>query len=138
MGLTNGAAEHNRPAVARASSEFPTPLPNRLVGDNDPAFGQKIFDITEAQAEPIVVPDGVTDDFGWESVSVIGGSMAFHRFSLLAAPQLDNTPRTKIKIPRPSSSHSVTLPAIVASRSWTSTSTLASAERKNADQSRIG
>jgi len=33
------------------------------VGDNDPAFGRKIVDITEAPAEPMIEPDCVADDF---------------------------------------------------------------------------
>ena len=37
------------------------------------------------------MPDGVADDFGRKTVSVVGGSVAFHRLSLPAAAQLDNT-----------------------------------------------
>ena len=50
-------------------TEFPTPLPNRLVGDNDPALCQKIFDIAEAQAEPMIEPDGMADDLDRKTVS---------------------------------------------------------------------
>src|SRR5215472_12028411 len=40
-------------------SEFPAPLPNGFVRDDDSAFGQKIFHITKAQTEagPPVGPD---------------------------------------------------------------------------------
>ena len=57
----------------------------------DPALREQIFHIAEAQTKPIVMPDCVTDDFGGESVSVIGGSMRFHRLSLPSTRQLDNT-----------------------------------------------
>ena len=43
--------------------ECPTPLPNRFVGDRDPALGQQIFRVAEAETETMVEPDGVTDDF---------------------------------------------------------------------------
>jgi len=67
------------PGVAQASSapsertrvlrtEGPTPLPNRLVGDGDAPLSEEIFGIAEAQTEPVVVPDGVTNDVPRESV----------------------------------------------------------------------
>ncbi len=40
-----------------------TPLPNRLIRYGDTPFGEEIFDIPETQAETVVEPDGVTDDF---------------------------------------------------------------------------
>ncbi len=43
-------------------TELPTPLSNGLVGGQNPPFCKKIFDITEAQAEAVVEPDGVADD----------------------------------------------------------------------------
>ena len=65
------------PSVVR--TEFPTPLPNRLVGDNDPALGRKIFDITEAQAEPMIEPDGVADDLRRKSMSMVALPVVAHR-----------------------------------------------------------
>jgi hypothetical protein len=44
------------PGVRR--TEPPTPLPNRLVGDGDAPLSEEIFGIAEAQAEPVVEPDG--------------------------------------------------------------------------------
>ena len=41
-----------------------------------------IFDISEAQAEAVVEPDGVTDDFRRKSVSAIAGRVAAHRRTL--------------------------------------------------------
>jgi len=52
-------------------TELPTPLPDRLVGHDDPALGQEILGISEAQAEAVIKPDGVTDDLGREPVSVV-------------------------------------------------------------------
>jgi hypothetical protein len=40
-------------------TELLTPEPNRFIRDDDSAFGQKILDISEAQAESMVNPDGI-------------------------------------------------------------------------------
>ena len=50
-----------------------TPLPNRLVGHGNTAFGEEILDIPKTQAETVVEPDGVTDDFRGKSVSAVAG-----------------------------------------------------------------
>ena len=63
-------------------TELQTPLSDGFIGNDDPALGEQIFHIPEAQAEPIVMPDGVADYFGRKTVSVIGRSAAFHQFSL--------------------------------------------------------
>src|SRR5215468_955173 len=39
-----------------------TPFPNRLIGYDHPTFTQQFFDITEAQTEAKVQPDGVAND----------------------------------------------------------------------------
>ena len=38
-------------------------IPDRLIRHSDTPFGKEIFDISETQAETVVEPDGVTDDF---------------------------------------------------------------------------
>ena len=63
-------------------SEFPAPLPYGFVRNNYSAFGQKIFNITEAQTEAMIDPYGVADDFRRETVSVVAGSGALHEMSL--------------------------------------------------------
>ena len=63
-------------------SEFPAPLADSFVRNNDSAFGQKIFHITEAQTEAMLDPYGVADDFRRETVSVVTGSGALHEMSL--------------------------------------------------------
>ena len=62
------AVHNRRPTAApqRARIRRPeraTPLPNGLVGDCDPALGQEILGIAEADTKAVVEPDGVTDDF---------------------------------------------------------------------------
>ena len=58
------------------------PLPNHLVGDRHASLREEIFSIAEAEVESIVEPDGVADDVGWESISVIAGRLAPHRPTL--------------------------------------------------------
>ena len=50
---------------------FPTPLADRLIGDDDPAREQQFFDITVAEAKPEIEPHGVADDLGREAVVLI-------------------------------------------------------------------
>jgi hypothetical protein len=63
-------------------SEFPAPTADGFVRNNDSAFGQKIFHITEAQTEAMIDPYGVADDFRRETVSVVTGWGALHEMSL--------------------------------------------------------
>lgn len=62
------------PAVAQATlmplqisgvtrTELSIPHSNRFIGDDDSAFGEKIFDISKGQTEAMVDPDRVADDF---------------------------------------------------------------------------
>jgi hypothetical protein len=50
--------------------------------NNDSAFRQKIFNITEAQTEAMIDAYGVADDFRRKTVSVVTGSGALHEMSL--------------------------------------------------------
>jgi hypothetical protein len=72
-------SHHGRSIVG---SEFPAPLADGFVRNNDSAFGQKIFNITEAQTEAMINPHGVADDFQRETVSVVTGWGALHAMSL--------------------------------------------------------
>jgi hypothetical protein len=63
-------------------SEFPPPLSDGFVRNNDSAFGQKIFHITEPQTEAVIDPYGVADDFRREAVSAVAGWGAVHEMSL--------------------------------------------------------
>ena len=77
------------PRVRR--TEPPTPLPNRLVGHGDAPLSDEIFGIAEAQTEPVVEPDGLTDDVRWESVSVELAAGLVIGLLCQPPPQLDNT-----------------------------------------------
>ena len=52
-------------------SELETPEADGLVGDDDPPFSQQIFDISIAEREPVVEPNGTTDDFTWEPMTLV-------------------------------------------------------------------
>ena len=43
----------------------------RGTADCDAALSQKIFNIAVTEVEPIVEPDGVTDDIRWKPVTLI-------------------------------------------------------------------
>jgi hypothetical protein len=55
-----------------------TPLPNRFICDGDPTFGKEFFDFTKAEAEPMVEPDGVTDNFRGKAMTLVAGCWLFH------------------------------------------------------------
>jgi hypothetical protein len=57
-------------------------------------LGQKVFHISEAQAESVVEPNRMADNIRWKSVAAITGQVGFHLLSLLGSPQLDNTSPT--------------------------------------------
>ncbi len=52
-------------------SELPAPRSNGFVRHRDATLGEKVLDIAKAESEPMVQPDGVADDFGWEAVASI-------------------------------------------------------------------
>ena len=89
LGDPGGAAT----AVRSRARTFDT-TDESLLRHGDPAFGEEICDIPETQAETVVEPDGVTDDFRGTSVSGIAGRLARHRPTLLPAAQLDNAVQT--------------------------------------------
>jgi len=66
-------------------SEFSAPLSDGFERNQDAAFGQQIFDITEAHTETMIDPHGIADDFRRESVSAVAGSGGLHGLSLSAA-----------------------------------------------------
>ena len=52
------------------------------MGAEDPALGEEVLDVSEAQAEAVVEPDGMADDLRWESVSAVARCIGLHRASL--------------------------------------------------------
>ena len=69
-----------RPILERFGPSAPPA--DRFVGHDDASFGKKILNIPEAEAEFVVEPDGMTDDFAWVTVPVIDGSHGFNHASL--------------------------------------------------------
>ena len=53
------------------SSELDAPQADRFSADSDSTLGQQIFNISVAEIESIVEPDGVGNDTGWESVAFV-------------------------------------------------------------------
>ena len=51
--------------------ELAAPIPDRLIGQEDAAFGHALFDVPGAQAEAEIEPDTVADDLGWESMALV-------------------------------------------------------------------
>jgi hypothetical protein len=56
--------------------------------DVDSSLGKKFLDIPEARREPVIQPDGVTDDLGREPVSVAAASIGFHQPCLRGADSI--------------------------------------------------
>jgi hypothetical protein len=67
-----------------AGAKLPTPVADALVGDGDSALRQEVLDVSEAQTEPVIQPDGVADDLGWKPVAAVAGCGAIHPPSLPA------------------------------------------------------
>jgi hypothetical protein len=53
-------------------AKFVTPTADSFIGNNNPALGQKIFDITETHREPEVEPNGLPDNVGVKAVTSVG------------------------------------------------------------------
>ena len=65
------------------AAEGAAPLPNRLLGDRDAALGEEVFHSTKTQVEAKVDPNGVGDDFGRESISVVARRGTVHPVTLI-------------------------------------------------------
>ena len=63
-------------------TELLTPDSDCFLRDDDSAFGEKILDIPEAQAETMVSPDGKADDFWRETMTVIARPAVLHGTSV--------------------------------------------------------
>ena len=59
-------------------TELPVPLRDRFVRHDDSSLGKQSFDLSEAQTELIIDPDGVADDFRWRTMPEIARPAAFH------------------------------------------------------------
>ena len=59
-------------------AELSAPLSNGFVRHDDASVGQEIFDISEAQAIPVVDPHGVADDVRRKAMPRVAGSTSCH------------------------------------------------------------
>ena len=50
-------------------SKLQKPASDSLIGDINASFSEHVLDITKAQRESCIEPDGMTDDFGWKTVT---------------------------------------------------------------------
>jgi hypothetical protein len=69
-----GVAEASVPSLQPAGinrTEFDTPKPNCFAADGNTAFREKVFDISVAEVESIVEPDGIGNGIGSKSVALI-------------------------------------------------------------------
>jgi hypothetical protein len=53
------------------------PLPNGFIGDGNAAFGQQFFHFSQAETESMIPPDGMADNFGGKSMTVVAGLYVF-------------------------------------------------------------
>ena len=51
--------------------ELQTPISNCLVRNDDASLSKEVFDVAKAHREPMVQPDGVTDDYSWKAMPSI-------------------------------------------------------------------
>jgi hypothetical protein len=69
-------------AVRETLAELPAPPPYGLIGDDDATFRENQFDVTEAEAEYVIQPDGMADDLGWKAVAIVRVGRSFHAITL--------------------------------------------------------
>jgi hypothetical protein len=72
--LVTDARQSPADLVREGLAEPERPLPHRLVTDDDAAGGQHLFDHAQAQREPEVEPNGMTDDLGRKSIAGVDGT----------------------------------------------------------------
>ncbi len=65
-----------------------TPLADRFIRNGDTTFGQQLFDLTEAQREAVVQPDGMADYLRGKTVTLVAGNLVFHA-AQSAKPELN-------------------------------------------------
>ncbi len=53
-----------------------------LIGHCNAAFGEEVFDITEAEAESMVGPNSMSDNFGRKAMALVTECLNFHHASL--------------------------------------------------------
>ena len=53
-------------------------MANGFIGDRDASFGEDFFYFTKAEAEPMLQPDGVTDNFRGKTMTLVGRGSIVH------------------------------------------------------------
>ena len=71
-------------SAGKILAEFLAPTPNGLIGDDDTTLGQQQFNVSQAEAEHVIQPDRVADEFCWKSMAVVGVGRRLHTASLAA------------------------------------------------------
>ena len=71
--------------------EFDTPTTNGLVRCLIPADRQHFFNITKAESEPMIEPNGMTDNLRWKAVTVTGIFRFVHGIIIISVGQRDKT-----------------------------------------------
>ncbi len=51
-------------------------MTNGFIRDGDASFGKKFFHLTKTETEPMVQPDGVTDNFRGKTVTLIADPLS--------------------------------------------------------------
>ena len=91
MPLVASSCSSSTQPCGEGGSELGAPLADGLMADLDPAFGEEILNITKAEMEPKVQPDGVSDDLGREAVAsirrTVSGLGDGHQTRLIADPR---------------------------------------------------
>ena len=58
-------------AVGKALAEFLAPATHRLIGDGNTTLSQEQLDISQAEAEHMGQPNGMTDDLSRKAVTIM-------------------------------------------------------------------
>src|SRR5258706_9026008 len=82
MPLVSGPRTTAAQALGEAIAKFHAPPSNGLIGDDDTTFGQKELNIPQTEAKHVIQPDGMADDLGRKTVSVVRVGRGRHAASL--------------------------------------------------------
>src|SRR6056297_2806943 len=81
-------ARHRRGAAAvavergRSGAELDAPAPDCLIRNVYATLQHQLLDLAQAQVEPDVEPDNMSDDLRWKPVALIADFLCLHRHRL--------------------------------------------------------
>ena len=84
-------------------SEMVHPPPDGLVRDHNPAFGEQVFDVTEAEREPQVEPNRLLNDLRREPVARVGDFRHTQRLPRIRSPDKQSVRDIAFVSPNPTS-----------------------------------